>query len=95
MPLALEDADGAVPWYQGIEFYMSLRRLQKPAWMVVYNGESHNLRKRKNKKDLSIRMGQFFDHYLKGTPMPVWMAKSLPATLKNRTLRYEKTVDGP
>ena len=85
------DADDAVPWYQGIEFYMSLRRLQKPAWMVVYNDESHNLRKRKNKKDLSIRMGQFFDHYLKGAPMPVWMAKGLPATLKNRTLRYELT----
>ena len=85
------DADGAVPWYQGIEFYMSLRRLQKPAWMVVYNDEDHNLRKRKNKKDLSIRMGQFFGHYLKGTPMPVWMAKGLPAILKNRTLRYELT----
>ncbi len=83
------DADGAVPWYQGIEFYMSLRRLQKPAWMVVYNGEAHNLRKRKNRKDLSIRMGQFFDHYLKGAPMPEWMAYGLPATLKNRTLRYD------
>ena len=44
------DADGAVPWYQGIEFYMSLRRLQKPAWMVVYNDEAHNLRQRKTEK---------------------------------------------
>lgn len=83
------DADGAVPWYQGIEFYMSLRRLQKPAWMVVYNGEAHNLRRRKNGKDLSVRMGQFFDHYLKGEPMPEWMAYGLPATLKGRTLRYD------
>ena len=83
------DADGAVPWYQGIEFYMSLRRLQKPAWMVVYNDEAHNLRKRKNRKDLSVRMGQFFDHYLKGAPMPEWMAYGLPATLKGRTLRYD------
>lgn len=89
MFLMHNDADGAVPWYQGIEFYMSLRRLQKPAWMVVYNGEAHNLRKRKNRKDLSIRMGQFFDHYLKGEPMPEWMAYGLPATLKNRTLRYD------
>jgi dipeptidyl aminopeptidase/acylaminoacyl peptidase len=83
------DADGAVPWYQGIEYYMSLRRLQKPAWMVVYNNEAHNLRQRKNRKDLSIRMGQFFDHYLKGAPMPEWMANGLPATLKGRTLGYE------
>lgn len=83
------DTDGAVPWYQGIEFYMSLRRLQKPAWMVVYNGEAHNLRKRKNRKDLSMRMGQFFDHFLKGAPMPEWMAYGVPAALKNRTLRYD------
>lgn len=83
------DADGAVPWYQGIEFYMSLRRLQKPAWMVSYNNEAHNLRKRKNRKDLSIRMTQFFDHYLKGAPMPEWMAYGLPAKLKGRTLRYD------
>ena len=83
------DADGAVPWYQGIEFYMSLRRLQKPSWMVVYNDEAHNLRQRKNRKDLSVRMGQFFDHYLKGAPMPEWMAYGLPATLKGRTLRYD------
>jgi len=36
------DADGAVPWYQGIEMFMALRRLQKPVWMLQYNGESHN-----------------------------------------------------
>lgn len=89
------DADGAVPWYQGIEFYMALRRLQKPSWMVVYNDEDHNLRKRKNRKDLSIRMGQFFDHYLKGEPMPEWMAYGLPATLKDRTLRYDLTEQEP
>lgn len=89
------DADGAVPWYQGIEFYMSLRRLQKPAWMVVYNDEAHNLRQRRNRKDLSIRMSQFFGHYLKDEPMPVWMAKGLPATLKGRTLGYELTDELP
>jgi len=83
------DADGAVPWYQGIEFYMSLRRLQKPSWMVVYNDEDHNLTQRKNRKDLSVRMGQFFDHYLKDAPMPEWMAYGLPATLKGKTLRYD------
>lgn len=83
------DADTAVPWYQGIEFFMALRRLQQPVWMLVYNGEVHNLRQRKNRKDLSIRMSQFFDHYLKGEPMPLWMEKGIPAELKGRTLRYE------
>src|SRR5690606_7959920 len=27
------DNDGAVPWYQGIEMFVAMRRLQKPAWM--------------------------------------------------------------
>ena len=59
------DADGAVPWYQGIEFFMALRRLRKPSWLLVYNDEAHNLTRWANREDLSIRMQQFFDHYLK------------------------------
>ncbi len=89
------DKDTAVPWYQGIEFYMALRRLKKPSWMVVYNDEVHNLGKRKNMKDLSIRMSQFFDHYLKDAPAPEWMVQGLPATLKGRTLRYELSQEAP
>lgn len=72
------DGDGAVPWYQGIEYFMALRRLRKPAWMLVYNGEEHNLMQRHNRMDLSIRMGQFFDHYLKGAPAPEWMVNGRP-----------------
>jgi dipeptidyl aminopeptidase/acylaminoacyl peptidase len=83
------DADGAVPWYQGIELFTALRRLGKPVWMLTYNGEEHNLAQRKNRKDLSIRMLQFFDHYLKDAPPPVWMTKGLPAIEKGKTLRYE------
>jgi dipeptidyl aminopeptidase/acylaminoacyl peptidase len=83
------DADGAVPWYQGIELFTALRRLDKPVWMLTYNGEEHNLVQRKNRKDLSIRMLQFFDHFLKDAPPPVWMTKGLPAIEKGKTLRYE------
>jgi len=32
------DKDGAVPWYQGIELFVALRRLEKPVWMLNYNG---------------------------------------------------------
>ncbi len=78
------DKDGAVPWYQGIELFTGLRRLQKPSWLLVYNNEDHNLVQRRNRKDLSIRKHQFFDHYLKGAPMPEWMAKGLPATEKGK-----------
>jgi acetyl esterase/lipase len=87
------DADGAVPWYQGIEFYMALRRNGVPNWLLVYNGEDHNLVQRKNRKDLSIRLSQFFDHYLKGEPMPKWMKDGLPATEKGRTMGYEIVED--
>lgn len=83
------DDDGAVPWYQGIEMFMALKRLNKPAWLLQYNGEDHNLRLRKNRKDLSIRLSQFFDHYLKGAPAPLWMTEGLPAVEKGRTLKYE------
>ncbi|MGE5313504.1 MAG: prolyl oligopeptidase family serine peptidase [Acidobacteriota bacterium] len=80
------DADGAVPWYQGIEFFSALRRLGKPSWMLVYNNEAHNLMERRNRKDLSVRMMQFFDHYLKDAPMPVWMKSGVPALVKGKTL---------
>ncbi len=79
------DDDGAVPWYQGIELYMAMRRLQKPVWMLQYNKEAHNLIKRVNRKDLTIRLQQFFDHYLKGEPAPEWMIKGLPAVRKGKT----------
>ena len=82
------DADGAVPWWQGIEFYNGLRRMGKQAWMLQYNDEAHNLRERRNRKDLSIRLSQFFDHFLKGAPMPVWMSKGVPATLKGIDYGY-------
>ncbi len=83
------DNDGAVPWYQGIEFFTALRRLARPAWMLTYNTEAHNLVQRKNRKDLSIRMMQFFDHFLKDAPMPVWMKAGIPAVNKGKTLGLE------
>lgn len=76
------DADGSVPWYQGIEYFTALRRLGKKVWMLEYNGEDHNLVERRNRKDLSIRLGQFFDHFLKGAPMAKWIATGVPAADK-------------
>ncbi len=78
------DADDAVPWYQGIEYFTAMRRLNKKIWLLVYNNEAHNLVERKNRKDIQIREQQFFDHYLKGEPMPTWMSNGLPAIMKGR-----------
>ena len=82
------DTDGAVPWYQGIELFTAMRRLGKPAWLLSYNGEEHNLTKRPNRQDLSIRMSQFFDHFLKGGPEPKWMKEGIPAILKGKDAGY-------
>lgn len=89
-PLLLlhNDADGAVPWYQGIEMYMALRRLNKPVWMLNYNGEPHWPVMRENRMDFQIRMKQFFDYYLKAAPMPPWMKEGVPAIEKGITKGY-------
>ncbi|MFZ4507322.1 MAG: alpha/beta hydrolase family protein [Fimbriimonas sp.] len=83
------DKDGAVPWYQGIEYFTALRRLDRPSWLLVYNNEDHNLVERRNRKDLSVRLAQFFDHYLKGAPMPIWMSEGIPAVKKGKTMGFE------
>ncbi len=83
------DEDGAVPWAQSVELYLAMRRLEKPCWLLVYNNEAHNLRKWPNRVDLSIRMKQFFDHYLMNEPMPVWMADGIPALDKGTKNGYE------
>ncbi len=76
------DADGAVPWYQGIEYFSALRRLGKKAWLIEYNGEDHGLTERRDRKDWSLRLAQFFDYYLKGAPPARWITDGVPATLK-------------
>ncbi|MDP3313389.1 S9 family peptidase [Lutibacter sp.] len=76
------DADGHVPWYQGIEFFTALRRLGKPSWFLNYNDEPHWPLKFQNRKDFNIRMAQFFDHFLKAAPKPIWMQSGVPAIEK-------------
>ncbi len=89
------DQDGAVPWYQGIELFVALRRLGKPAWLINYNGEPHNLLKMENKKDWAVRMQQFFDHYLKDAPAPEWLVNGIPAMKKGKTLGLENADTPP
>ncbi|MEJ5054342.1 S9 family peptidase [Sphingobacterium sp. MYb382] len=83
------DNDGAVPWYQGIEMFTALRRLQKPVWMLNYNNDDHNLMKRQNRKDIQIRQAQFFDHFLKGKPAPKWITSGVPAIEKGIDWGFE------
>ncbi len=73
------DNDGHVPWYQGIEFFLALKRLQKPVWLLNYTGEIHWPMKIYKRVDFQIRMKQFFDHYLRGEAIPDWMEPGLSA----------------
>jgi dipeptidyl aminopeptidase/acylaminoacyl peptidase len=77
-------ADGAVDWVQGLEFYAAARRLGKQVILLSYPDEPHHLGRRENQKDFQIRMRQFFDHYLKGTPAPLWMTEGVPQLKKGQ-----------
>jgi dipeptidyl aminopeptidase/acylaminoacyl peptidase len=79
-PLLIQfgDEDGAVPWYQGIELYLALRRLDKDCVFLQYRGEPHHLQKYANKLDYSIKMHEYLDHYLKGKPAAKWIEQGMP-----------------
>ena len=83
------DKDGAVPWYQGIEYFVALKRLNKPVWLLNYNGEGHGIGKYSHKRDYATRMSQFFDFYLRGAPAPEWMVHGVPALQKGMDLGLE------
>jgi dipeptidyl aminopeptidase/acylaminoacyl peptidase len=78
------DGDGAVPWYQGVELFVALRRLGKEVYLIDYNDEAHNPTKRANQLDIAMRMRQFFDHHLRGAPAPDWMVNGIPFLDKGR-----------
>jgi dienelactone hydrolase len=83
------DQDGAVPWYQGIEMFMALRRLEKPTWMLNYNGQPHWVTTWPSKSDYARRMQQFLDHFLMDAPLPRWLARGIPATKRGEERGFE------
>ncbi|MEO8406147.1 MAG: prolyl oligopeptidase family serine peptidase [Chitinophagaceae bacterium] len=86
------DADGAVPWYQGIELFTAMRRLGKKVWLLNYNGEAHNLVERRNRKDIQIREQQYFDWLLKDAKPPKWITTGVPAVDKGKDWGLEEAV---
>ncbi|MEP6505859.1 MAG: prolyl oligopeptidase family serine peptidase, partial [Betaproteobacteria bacterium] len=78
------DADDAVPWYQGIETFVGMRRLGKEVYFIDYNNDVHNPASRANQKDVAMRMQQFFDNKLKGAAAPDWMVHGIQYKDKGR-----------
>ena len=72
------DKDGAVDFNQGVTYYNTLRQLGKKVIFLEYVGENHGLARPVNQRDYAVRMGEFFDHYLKGAPAPDWLENGVP-----------------
>ncbi len=79
-PLLIEhgDEDEAVPFQQGVELYMAMRRLGNVCYFLQYRGEPHHPKKYPNKLDYAIKTKEFFDTYLKHSAMPEWMKTPAP-----------------
>lgn len=75
MLMTFGDQDGAVDYHQGIEMYITMRRLSKPLIMLLYEGENHGLAKKENQIDYFTKVNQFFDHYLKGQEPQRWITE--------------------
>lgn len=90
-PLLLQNnvEDGIVNFSQGVEMFMALRRLNKPVWLLQYDGEGHVVGDEENATDRLLRMTQFFDHFLKNKPAPLWMTDGIPAKYKGLKQGYE------
>ena len=84
MLIMANDADGAVPWQQGIELFVALKRFGRETYLLNYNGDGHNPRKRANQKDVDRRTLEFLAHHLKGEPAPDWMRRGVPYLEKGR-----------
>lgn len=89
MPVLIMNNYGDKVWQQGTELYMALRRLNKKVWMLQYDRGDHGVYDFADAEDFTIRYTQFFDHFLKGAPIPKWMSEGIPAKLKGIELGYE------
>jgi hypothetical protein len=80
--------DDIVPFQQGVEFYLGLRRLRKKVWMLQYDKGVHGVIG-KDAIDYTLRMTQFFDHYLKGNLAPKWLTEGVRAVDKGVETGYD------
>lgn len=67
------DSDSAVEHTQSKEFYLALRRLNKEHILLIYPDEEHIIVKGKNQIDLTKKLQDWFNYYLKESPKPNWM----------------------
>ncbi|POY37916.1 hypothetical protein C3K47_05155 [Solitalea longa] len=85
--------DQVIPLSNGLELFLSMRRLGKPCWLLQYDDQAHSLYGEAVSMDYTTRMNQFFDHYLKGAPAPKWMVEGIPAAKKGIDSGFELSTE--
>lgn len=65
--------DENVKTEQSIAYYLALRRLGKKHIMLQYPDEAHILSSAAAQKDLSRKIIEWFDYYLKKSSPPKWI----------------------
>jgi len=83
------DGDEAVPYSEGLNLFLAMRRLHKPAWLLNYKGDRHFLYNKAAEIDWTIRLQQFFDYYLKDAPMPRWMKEGINVNERGVDQKYD------
>ena len=61
--------DMTVDWRQSVELHLALRRLQKKNVFLLYPNQGHILTDKIAQFDLSMRIKNWFGHFLKGLPL--------------------------
>lgn len=67
------EADSAINYTQSLEFHMALRRLQKPNILLIYERGGHSIMRAEDQIDLTHRMQDWWDYYLKGGVKQEWL----------------------
>jgi dipeptidyl aminopeptidase/acylaminoacyl peptidase len=82
--------DGAVDFNQGVELYNTMRRMQKPFVMLVYEGENHGLGREENQIDYATRAFEWHEHFLLGEEAADWIDEGLPYLQRPESKEKEK-----
>ena len=67
------EKDNQVNYNQSISFYLALRRLGKQNMLLVYPNEGHAITTPRFQKDLTEKVQDWFDHYLKAEHQNDWI----------------------
>lgn len=69
--------DKNIHWEQTREFYIGLKRNKIPHIALFYKNEGHSLINSNSQKDLTLRITDWFDYYLKDKKKIEWISKGV------------------